>query len=320
MFCADDEIAAEEKAASVPSCVTEAAERAKAEAEQAAADRRAHPRLSGESLNAVGRMKYGPSVHIVDLSPGGALIETEHPLPPGTRQVLEIAGPEKSVVVPMGILRSRIAAIRAGAAIYRAACRFKKPIDLASVGASGAPATAERSTGKAVVDIAAGRRETSTPPETRPQAPGSVAAANDPFPAPTPVSAGWQKIVARFTDGTLMKGYTQDFVVTRPQFSLWPSVNATPADRLLVPLANLKAVFFVRDFQGNPEYSERKTFFGRTPGRRIHVTFTDGEVLVGTTLGYRAGGTGFFITPADPRANNVRVFVVSGAVRQVRFP
>jgi hypothetical protein len=47
---------------------------------------------------------------------------------------------------------------------------------------------------------------------------------------------------------------------------------------------------------------------------------TDGEVIIGTTQGYRAGGPGFYVTPADPRANNAKIFLVASAVRQVRFP
>ena len=42
-------------------------------------------------------------------------------------------------------------------------------------------------------------------------------------------------------------------------------------------------------------------------------------MLVGTTLSYRPDGQGFFVIPADPRANNLRVFVVTSAVRHVRF-
>jgi hypothetical protein len=77
----------------------------------------------------------------------------------------------------------------------------------------------------------------------------------------------------------------------------------------------LKAVFFVRDFE---EASTRKTFVDQTPGRRVHLAFTDGEIIIGTTNGEPAVTASS--SPADPRANNVRIFVVSSAVRQVRFP
>jgi len=83
----------------------------------------------------------------------------------------------------------------------------------------------------------------------------------------------------------------------------------------------LKAVFFVRDFAGNSQYQERKTYLqGENPGGvKLEVTFADGEVLVGSTpLGYDPKRQGFFLTPADPGSNNLRVFAVSSAVKGVR--
>ena len=132
-------------------------------------------------------------------------------------------------------------------------------------------------------------------------------------------ASAFQRIVARHTDGKILKGYTQDFHPSRPQFSLWPSINATPKERVLVPIARLKALFFVRDFNGNPQYQERRTFSGKGQGRRVEVTFSDGETILGTTLSYRPDNQGFFVSPADPAANNTRVFVVSAALRRVRF-
>ncbi len=138
--------------------------------------------------------------------------------------------------------------------------------------------------------------------------------------APPRAVGAWQKIVARYTDGQLLKGYTPDFHGSKSQFSVWPARDAAPHEQVVVPLARLKAVFFVREFGGDPDYIEQKVFEAAGHGRRIEVTQLDGEVLVGTTLNYGAGGTGFFIVPADPRANNERVFVVASAVRQIRFP
>jgi hypothetical protein len=54
-------------------------------------------------------------------------------------------------------------------------------------------------------------------------------------------------------------------------------------------------------------------------GRRLEVTFLDGEVLVGSTMNYQPHGPGFFLLPADPGSNNLRTFVVSGSTRHVRF-
>jgi uncharacterized protein DUF6982/PilZ domain-containing protein len=134
------------------------------------------------------------------------------------------------------------------------------------------------------------------------------------------LTSGWQKIVVRYTEGQILKGYTQDFNPARSQFSLWPSLTSTARERVIVPLARLKGVFFVRDFAGNPAYVEQIGSDQPQHGRRIQVTLVDDEVISGRTLNYRADGHGFFVVPADPRANNIRIFIVSTAVREVRFP
>jgi hypothetical protein len=84
---------------------------------------------------------------------------------------------------------------------------------------------------------------------------------------------------------------------------------------------DLKAIFMVRDFIGDPLYKERKKYIeGEKPsGRKVEVTFKDGEVLVGSTLGYDPKRQGFFILPADPKSNSIRVYVVSSAVQKVRY-
>jgi hypothetical protein len=137
--------------------------------------------------------------------------------------------------------------------------------------------------------------------------------------APIPASglASWQKVVVRYRDGRVLRGYTTDFNVTRSQLHL--SSVPCSGDSLIVPLTQLKALFFVRDFSGDPAYVEEKTFAAPAQGRKLEVTFDDGEVLVGSTLSYRPEGYGFFVHPADKKGNNVRIFVASGAVRHVRF-
>jgi hypothetical protein len=133
-------------------------------------------------------------------------------------------------------------------------------------------------------------------------------------------TSGWQKVVARYVDGESLKGYSQDFHAARGHFSIRPRHTAPASEAVIVPLTRLKAVFFVRNFAGNPGYVERTDLASTEKGRKIAVTLVDNEVIVGTTLGYRSGGQGFFVTPMDPGSNNIRIFVVSNAVRQVRFP
>ena len=130
---------------------------------------------------------------------------------------------------------------------------------------------------------------------------------------------GWSKLVVKYLDGRLVKGFSQDFHPSRAHFHIARSIQSAPLPPALVPISQLKAVFFVRDFAGDPTYMERKSFDDTAPGRRIEVTFLDDEVMVGSTLSYRPEGGGFFLTPADSRGNNLRVFIGRSAVRYIRY-
>jgi hypothetical protein len=132
---------------------------------------------------------------------------------------------------------------------------------------------------------------------------------------------GPAKIVIRHADGTVLKGYSQDFSPTAQQFHVRRDAvgGSDPGQRVM--MRDLKAIFFVRDFAGNSAYKEQKEFVVGTPlsGRKMEVTFTDGEVLVGTTTGYDAQRPGFFLFPVDGQSNNARIFIVQTVVKKVRF-
>ena len=131
------------------------------------------------------------------------------------------------------------------------------------------------------------------------------------------------KIVVRYLDGRVLKGTTADFLPSKPAFHVVPSPQSGTAIEVVeVRLADLKALFFVRDFTGDPAYDEVKAFAegAFVQGRRIEVIFKDGETLVGTTTGYQPDRAGFFLVPADPHSNNERCFIVAAAVKAVRFP
>ena len=130
------------------------------------------------------------------------------------------------------------------------------------------------------------------------------------------------RVIARFIDGRIMKGYVHDFLPNKPRFHIYPSDTEAPQQPTEVFVKDLKAVYFVRDFTGDPKHQERKEFLeGEKPpqGRKVEVTFKDGEVLVGTTLGYDPQRLGFFIFPVDPQGNNLRVFAVMKSIAKVRF-
>jgi len=127
------------------------------------------------------------------------------------------------------------------------------------------------------------------------------------------------KIVVRYRDGRVLKGQTGDFLPTRPVFHL-SLLDAPPdAKPIDVLISEVKAVFFVKDFTGNPQRNDIREFPAGVPlvGRKIRVEFLDGETLVGTTQGYDASRPGFFVTPVDPDSNNERCFVVARATARV---
>ena len=329
MHSLDEKDAEGHSAAAVPTAVMAAVDGAKAEAQKVSADRRSHRRVPGSALDwlNVARIKYGPEVSIIDLSRGGVLLQSDRPLAPGSKQALEIVGTEKSIVVPFGVLRSKLTAIQAKGPVYRAACAFSRPLELPELVSAAAATIVDEPVADSAVDatpVVAAPAPDLTAPDAAAVAVGPEGQDAAPSPALTPAPAVeapaiMERIVARFVDGTTKKGFTNDFSASGTQLTLFQSAEPESTS-VVVPFQSLKAVFLVRHFAGNAENRERKTLSGPASGRKIHVTFNDGETLVGTTQDYRAGGTGFYVTPADPRANNVRVFVLSSAVRQVQLP
>lgn len=129
------------------------------------------------------------------------------------------------------------------------------------------------------------------------------------------------KIVARYLDGRLEKGVTTDFFPNKESFHLLPTGASPQSKALDIRVADLKAIFFVRDFAGNPDYNDKKDFEpGKNViGRKIAIVFKDGEQMVGVTTGYQPDRPGFFIVPADSQSNIERCFVVTKATREVKF-
>jgi hypothetical protein len=128
------------------------------------------------------------------------------------------------------------------------------------------------------------------------------------------------RVVVRYLDGRLLKGYAPHFVPDRGAVEVWPSRDAPPGSRVTVPFAQLKAIFFVRDFDGGVFYVSANPSKAKVCGRKVAVTFLDGEELSGATLNYQTTGPGFFVHPLDEQTNNTRVYVLMQSIRHVKFP
>jgi small nuclear ribonucleoprotein (snRNP)-like protein len=132
-----------------------------------------------------------------------------------------------------------------------------------------------------------------------------------------------QKVILRFLDGRIIKGYVSDFL---PQ-SNHISIEDEAANKQDCPLTELKAVFYVKSFEGNRDYADKRSFTETSQkGKKILVRFKDGERLIGYLEGdvpwqrgffLESKKGGFFLIPADDQTNNMKVFVVSTSVTDV---
>ena len=94
-------------------------------------NRRAHPRRVVAQLAWLDnvRVKYGPEVTLLDLSPGGAQVETAgYPLQPGSAIVLEIRAAGKTTTMPAQVVRCQLASL-SPVPTYRGSVRFKRSFD-----------------------------------------------------------------------------------------------------------------------------------------------------------------------------------------------
>lgn len=123
-----------------------------------------------------------------------------------------------------------------------------------------------------------------------------------------------QKVVAHFIDHQVVKGTSVDVDLTRPICH----VRTDEGDVVEVDLAQIKALYFVKDLKGDSAYDENhvpETGDNRLRGSTlVDITFIDGEKLGALTNRYPPRGSRFFVVPMDAKSNNVRILVNREAV------
>ncbi len=128
------------------------------------------------------------------------------------------------------------------------------------------------------------------------------------------------QVVIRFRDGSVQKGYTHDFTPLRDSFHL--TLEDGSGEILAVDISQLKAIFFVKTFDGDRNYVEKKFFEqvdqSRFRGLKVRVVFEDGEIIRGISLGYNEKKKGFFLIPVDPACNNDRIYIISEACKDIK--
>lgn len=132
---------------------------------------------------------------------------------------------------------------------------------------------------------------------------------------PQPLPDGWRQVVACYANGKTRSGFTAEFTPTKGCLEL--ASEPTPSSKpLTVPLTELRTIRFAKD---PAREGDRAASVAAAKGRKLRVTFPDGQLLEGTTDSYRRSAPGFFVQPLDPQSDAERVFVIGSSTLQVVF-
>jgi len=140
-----------------------------------------------------------------------------------------------------------------------------------------------------------------------------------------------QRVVAHLRNHKLVKGYTDTLVVPdleallkQESVTVPPKISmrlAESPETVSVPLKSLKALFFVKSFEGSKEYEEIKFFAPNPPIEGLWgLKFFDNERIEGVvrnSLPYLID-PGFFLKPPDPESNNELIYVLKASLTEFR--
>jgi len=140
------------------------------------------------------------------------------------------------------------------------------------------------------------------------------------------------KVVAHLRGGKLLKGYTDAVPIAdleellqreSPQVSSPIKIRLADSKRTVsIPMKSLKALFFVKSFEGRKEYKEIKFFETHPPieGLWVRMQFYDREATEGVVRNSLdlLMSPGFFLKPPDPESNNEILYVVKSSLAEDR--
>jgi hypothetical protein len=134
-----------------------------------------------------------------------------------------------------------------------------------------------------------------------------------------------RRVIVRYADGTTLRGYfsAEDAQGLKNNVADRVSIRGVGGKLEDVEVSGLKAIFFVKSFEGTQNYSEFKVFTHQPSGKGVwvRVHFHDGEVMEGiapNSLGTFAGKV-FSLTPPDPQSNNETVFISKNCLKEMQI-
>ncbi|MFB3920851.1 MAG: hypothetical protein ACE145_03970 [Terriglobia bacterium] len=136
---------------------------------------------------------------------------------------------------------------------------------------------------------------------------------------------GLRKAIIRFSSGRVLRTY----ISAEEESFLYQSAPATFAartpdgNRVEVKSSEVKAIFFVKSFEGAADYSEFKVFTAQPNGRGVWVRihFHDGEIMEGVAPNRIDTYVKpvFSMTPPDPASNNQTVLVSKQSLQEMQI-
>jgi hypothetical protein len=140
-----------------------------------------------------------------------------------------------------------------------------------------------------------------------------------------------RKVVVKLRSGEVVKGYATvpEVDAADPFYDSNQNCKAALTVRLLhsndpmgIPLIDVKAVFFVKSFRGDPKRKCLR-FYSNGPAVGTiwaEIRFTDNEVIEATIENsvQHLMGDGFWFRPSDGESNNVLIYVNKSAIASYR--
>ncbi len=123
-----------------------------------------------------------------------------------------------------------------------------------------------------------------------------------------------RKVVVRTRGGEAIPGFANQALIKNTL-----EIITNKGQEQTFSLEDLKAVYFVKDFEGNPGYDEIKFLTEEPTGSMLWVRlkFCDGEVQEGKITNdlELVCAPGFFLWPLDRDTNNECVYVIKSSLQ-----
>lgn len=134
-----------------------------------------------------------------------------------------------------------------------------------------------------------------------------------------------RKVIIRFADGRVLRAYfsPEEEAFLRQNHPPTFTAQTPDGDRVEVQSSDIKAIFFVKSFEGTADYSEFKVFTAQPNGKGVwvRINFLDGEIMEGIAPNRidTYAQPVFSMTPPDPASNNQTVLVSKRSLREMQI-